>query len=442
MLNVLLISLGCDKNRVDSEEMLALLNRRGYNITNNEDEADIAIVNTCCFIGDALTESIDTVLEVAKLKEGRLKCLVVAGCMSERFKDEVSTEFPEVDAFIGTSAIDHIVDALEKVINGESNVKYYEPLERLPIVEEKRLLTETPYTAYLKIAEGCDKRCTYCAIPYFRGPYRSVPMNVLVKKTKELAENGVKELILVAQETTCYGIDLYKKKSLHELLHRLSEVDGIEWIRLMYCYPEEIYDEMIDEMASNPKVLHYIDMPLQHTETDILRRMGRRIDKDELYDVVEKLRDRMPDIALRTTFITGFPGETPEDHERLIDTINELEFDRLGVFPYSREDGTPAAEFPDQIDEDVKGAYRDEIMEFQQGVSYDKNISFIGKHLDVIIEGYLASDDVYAGRTYRDAPDVDGLVFVNSDRELMSGEIVTVKITDAGPYDMSADLVS
>ncbi len=436
MFNVLMISLGCDKNRVDSEEMLALLSKRGYNITNEEEEADIAIVNTCCFIGDALTESIDTVLDVSRLKAGRLKYIIVTGCMAERFKDEIKTELPEVDAFLGTSSIDHIADALDRVTNGETGVMYFDDLDRLPIVEEKRLLTETPYMAYLKIAEGCDKRCTYCAIPYFRGPYRSVPMNVLVKRAEELAESGVKELILVAQETTCYGIDLYGAKSLHELIRRLSEVEGISWIRLMYCYPEEIYDELIEEIAENNKVLHYIDMPLQHTESDILRRMGRRIDKDKLYEIVYKLRERIPDIAIRTTLIAGFPGETKEDHEALLDTINELSFDRLGVFAYSKEEGTPAADFPDQIDEDTKVFYRDEIMELQQDISFDINNTFIGKDIDVIIEGYISDDDIYVGRSYRDAPDVDGLVFVEADREFISGEIVKVHVEEAGPYDM------
>ena len=436
MYKVLMISLGCDKNRVDSEEMIALLSQRGYIITNEENEADIAIINTCCFIGDALQESIDTVLETARLKEEKLKYLVVAGCMSERFKDEIVGELPEVDAFIGTTAIDHIADALDKVIQGEKGVLMYEPLSRLPVIEEDRLLTETPYMAYLKIAEGCDKRCTYCAIPNFRGPFRSVPMNMLIKRATKLAENGVKEIILVAQETTCYGTDLYGKKTLHELLHKLSEIDGIEWIRLMYCYPEEIYDEMIEEMASNPKVLHYIDMPLQHTEDDVLRRMGRRLNKDELFTIVEKLRDRIPDIAIRTTLITGFPGETVEEHEALLETIDSLSFDRLGVFTYSREEGTVAADFPDQIEEEIKEAYRDDIMELQQEISFDINNAFIGTDLDVIIEGYIPEDDVYVGRSFRDAPDVDGMVFVSTDRDIISGEIVRVRIEEAGPYDM------
>ena len=436
MYKVLMISLGCDKNRVDSEEMIALLSQRGYIITNEENEADIAIINTCCFIGDALQESIDTVLETARLKEENLKYLVVAGCMSERFKDEIVGELPEVDAFIGTTAIDHIADALDKVIQGEKGVLMYEPLSRLPVIEEDRLLTETPYMAYLKIAEGCDKRCTYCAIPNFRGPFRSVPVNMLIKRATKLAENGVKEIILVAQETTCYGTDLYGKKTLHELLHKLSEIDGIEWIRLMYCYPEEIYDEMIEEMASNPKVLHYIDMPLQHTEDDVLRRMGRRLNKDELFTIVEKLRDRIPDIAIRTTLITGFPGETVEEHEALLETIDSLSFDRLGVFTYSREEGTVAADFPDQIEEEIKEAYRDDIMELQQEISFDINNAFIGTDLDVIIEGYIPEDDVYVGRSFRDAPDVDGMVFVSTDRDIISGEIVRVRIEEAGPYDM------
>ncbi|MCR5291748.1 MAG: 30S ribosomal protein S12 methylthiotransferase RimO [Eubacterium sp.] len=437
MYKVLMISLGCDKNRVDSEEMIALLSQRGYIIINEEEEADIAVVNTCCFIGDALMESIDTVLEIAGLKKtGKLKYLVVAGCMSERFKNDVVSELPEVDAFIGTSAIDHIADLLDRVTAGEKGILVYEPLTRLPIIEEERLLTETPYMAYLKIAEGCDKRCTYCAIPYFRGPFRSVPMNLLIKRAAKLAENGVKELILVAQETTCYGTDLYGKKTLHELIRKLSEIEGIEWIRLMYCYPEEIYDELIDEIAENPKVLHYIDMPLQHTEDEMLRRMGRRLNRAELISIVEKLRGRVPDIAIRTTLITGFPGETAEMHEGLMDTIDNLAFDRLGVFTYSREEGTPAADFPDQVDEDVKERYRDDIMALQQEISFDINNAFIGTVLNVIIEGYIPEDDIYVGRSYRDAPDVDGMVFVSTERNIISGEIVRVRIDEAGPYDM------
>lgn len=459
MYKVLLISLGCDKNTVDSEEMLGQLRERGYLLTDNEEEADIAIVNTCCFIKDAAEESISTIFELAELKEKGLKYLVVTGCIAERYKNEARYELPEVDAFVGTSAIDDIADVLdrltsnetsdEKTVSDKDNETFdqsgntddsYKSLDHLPVFSSKRVLTGAVYSEYLKIAEGCDKRCTYCAIPYFRGRYRSIPKEILIKQAEYLASQGVKELILVAQETTCYGIDRYGRKVLHELIHELSMVEGIEWIRLLYCYPEEIYDELIDEIAENPKVCHYIDMPLQHTESDVLRRMGRRLTRDDIIRIVNRLRERIPDIAIRTTFITGFPGETAEDHENLLGLIDQIEFDRVGVFTYSAEEGTPAAGFADQVDEDTKERYRDEIMELQQEISLDKNEAFVGKNMDVIVEGYIPDDEVYAARSYRDAPEVDGYVFVNCDRELISGSVINVKITSASEYDLIGEV--
>jgi ribosomal protein S12 methylthiotransferase len=440
MFNILMVSLGCDKNLCDSEEMLGILASRGYNITNDEREADAVIVNTCSFIKDAMTESINTVLEMARLKEGRLKYLLVAGCLAERFKNEIAEELPEVDVFIGTTGFEKIADLIDELRQGETKVTAYEPVDYLTETSTQRIVTSSPYMAYLKIAEGCDKHCTYCAIPSFRGRYRSVPKEKLLAQAVKMAESGVKELVLVAQETTCYGVDLYGAKKLHELIHALSEIEGIEWIRLLYCYPEEIYDELIDEMATNKKVCHYIDMPLQHSEDVILGRMGRRIKKAEIIEIVQKLRNRMPDIAIRTTLIAGFPGETDEMHEDLMRFINEMEFDRLGVFTFSPEEGTPAAEFPDQVPEERAERYRDEIMELQQEISYDINQKLIGSEMDVIIEGYITDDDVYAARSYRDAPNVDGLVFVRCDYELISGSIVKVKITDASDYDIGGVL--
>jgi ribosomal protein S12 methylthiotransferase len=440
MFNILMVSLGCDKNLCDSEEMLGILASRGYNITNDEREADAVIVNTCSFIKDAMTESINTVLEMARLKEGRLKYLLVAGCLAERFKNEIAEELPEVDGFIGTTGFEKIADLIDELRQGETKVTAYEPVDYLTETSTQRIVTSSPYMAYLKIAEGCDKHCTYCAIPSFRGRYRSVPKEKLLAQAVKMAESGVKELVLVAQETTCYGVDLYGTKKLHELIHALSEIEGIEWIRLLYCYPEEIYDELIDEMATNKKVCHYIDMPLQHSEDVILGRMGRRIKKAEIIEIVQKLRNRMPDIAIRTTLIAGFPGETDEMHEDLMRFINEMEFDRLGVFTFSPEEGTPAAEFPDQVPEERAERYRDEIMELQQEISYDINQKLIGSEMDVIIEGYITDDDVYAARSYRDAPNVDGLVFVRCDYELISGSIVKVKITDASDYDIGGVL--
>lgn len=441
-MNVCMVSLGCDKNLVDSEEMLGVLSNRGFSIINDEREADVIIVNTCCFIEDAKKESIDMILEMAQYKEtGRCKALIVSGCMAQRYKDDIVRDIPEADAVLGTSSTDKIFDVVEQVLkNGHAEA--VADASRTPEFagKTKRVITTGGYYEYLKIAEGCDKNCTYCAIPGMRGHYRSVPMEHLLNQAKYLAGAGTKELILVAQETTLYGLDLYGKKSLPELLRKLSAVDGIEWIRILYCYPEEITDELIDEIAANEKVVHYLDMPMQSAADPVLKRMARRTNQAELRAIVERLRAKVPDIALRTTLITGFPGETQEDFEETYRFVNEMEFDRLGVFTYSQEEGTPAASFEGQLDEEVKNFRRSEIMELQQVISFEKSAECVGKLFDVLIEGYMSEEDIYVGRTYKDAPGVDGSVFVKADRELMSGSIVPVRITGSNEYDLTGEL--
>lgn len=442
-----MVSLGCDKNLCDSEAMLGLLAKHNYNITNDEQEADAIIVNTCSFIKDAMEESVNTVLEMAKLKQQNLKYLIVTGCMAQRFKDEIFDEIPEIDACLGTSSFDKILDVIEELkardgIEDAEEISVYDDIDRLAtITESNKVITSGTFMGYLKIAEGCDKFCTYCVIPHIRGHYRSVPMEQLLKEAEYMASQGIEELVLVAQETTCYGKDLYGEKRLHVLVRELAKIDGIKWIRLMYCYPEEIYDELINCFKEEPKLLHYIDMPMQHSEDAILKRMGRRTDRASIEAVIGKLREAAPDIAIRTSLIAGFPGETQEEHEALMAFLDEQELDRVGVFTYSREDGTPAATFENQIDEETAEQWRNEIMELQQEISLDKNETFVGKIMQVIIEGYSSDDDVYVGRTYRDAPGVDGLVFVNCDYELMSGQIVDVRINEVGPYDMIGGIV-
>lgn len=446
-MNILMVSLGCDKNLCDSEAMLGLLAKHNYNITNDEQEADAIIVNTCSFIKDAMEESVNTVLEMAKLKQQNLKYLIVTGCMAQRFKDEIFDEIPEIDACLGTSSFDKILDVIEELkardgIEDAEEISVYDDIDRLAtITESNKVITSGTFMGYLKIAEGCDKFCTYCVIPHIRGHYRSVPMEQLLKEAEYMASQGIEELVLVAQETTCYGKDLYGEKRLHVLVHELAKIEGIKWIRLMYCYPEEIYDELIDCFKEEPKLLHYIDMPMQHSEDAILKRMGRRTDRASIEAVIGKLREAAPDIAIRTSLIAGFPGETQEEHEALMAFLDEQELDRVGVFTYSREDGTPAATFENQIDEETAEQWRNEIMELQQEISLDKNETFVGKIMQVIIEGYSSDDDVYVGRTYRDAPGVDGLVFVNCDYELMSGQIVDIRINEVGPYDMIGGIV-
>lgn len=434
-MNILMVSLGCDKNLCDSEAMLGLLKAHNYNITNDESEADIVVVNTCSFIHDAMEESINTILEMAALKSERLKYLVVTGCLAERFKDEILDEIPEIDACVGIGSIDKIVEAIDSLTK-DKKITVYDDINRLPIIDSQRVITSGTFMGYLKIAEGCDKHCTYCVIPKIRGSFRSVPKENLVKEAMYMASCGIKEIVLVAQECTSYGIDIYGRKILHELIHELAGIDGIEWIRLLYCYPEEIYDELIDAFVSEPKLLHYIDMPLQHSEDSVLKRMGRKTDKQSIVKVINKLRQKVSDIAIRTTFISGFPGETEKEHEALLEFIDEMEFDRLGVFTYSREDGTPASTFDNQVAPELAEQWKKEIMELQQEVSLDKNETLVGSTMKVIVEGYSPDEDVYVGRTYRDAPGIDGLVFIDCSYELISGSIVDCVITRASHYDL------
>lgn len=435
-MKILFISLGCDKNLADSEEMLGLLTAGGHEITDDETQADAIVINTCCFIKDAKEESVETILEMAEYKKtGSCHALIVTGCMAQRYQKEIIEEVPEVDAVLGTTSYGDIVKALEEAVAG-NHFEEFRDIDYLPDTGSKRVLTTGGHFGYLKIAEGCDKHCTYCIIPKLRGKFRSVPMERLIAQAEDMAEQGVKELILVAQETTVYGKDLYGKKSLHILLKKLCEIRGIRWIRILYCYPEEIYDELIETIRDEKKICHYLDIPIQHASDRILKRMGRRTSKQELIDIVGKLRKEIPDIVLRTTLITGFPGETEEDHEELKEFVDEMEFDRLGVFTYSPEENTPAAEMADQVPEEVKEERRDELMELQQEISYARGQDRIGQELLVMIEGKVADESAYIGRTYGDAPKVDGYIFVQTGELLMTGDFAKVRVTGALEYDL------
>ena len=435
-MKILFISLGCDKNLADSEEMLGLLTAGGHEITDDETQADAIVINTCCFIKDAKEESVETILEMAEYKKtGSCHALIVTGCMAQRYQKEIIEEVPEVDAVLGTTSYGDIVKALEEAVAG-NHFEEFRDIDYLPDTGSKRVLTTGGHFGYLKIAEGCDKHCTYCIIPKLRGKFRSVPMERLIAQAEDMAEQGVKELILVAQETTVYGKDLYGKKSLHILLKKLCEIRGIRWIRILYCYPEEIYDELIETIRDEKKICHYLDIPIQHASDRILKRMGRRTSKQELIDIVGKLRKEIPDIVLRTTLITGFPGETEEDHEELKEFVDEMEFDRLGVFTYSPEENTPAAEMADQVPEEVKEERRDELMELQQEISYDRGQDRIGQELLVMIEGKVADESASIGRTYGDAPKVDGYIFVQTGELLMTGDFAKVRVTGALEYDL------
>ena len=439
-MKLLLISLGCDKNLVDSEVMLGKLAQKGYTFTDDEAEAEIVVVNTCCFINDAKEESIQTILEMAEMrKTGQVKALIVTGCLAQRYQEEIQKEIAEVDAIVGTAAMDRIAETVEAVLAGKDGSQM-EPLNRSLSGNRKRLLTTGGHYGYLKIAEGCDKHCTYCIIPKVRGKYRSVPMEQLVGEAARLAQEGVRELILVAQETTLYGMDLYGEKKLPELLRRLCEIPQLYWIRLLYCYPEEITEELIQTIKTQPKVCHYLDIPIQHASDAVLKRMGRKTDSREIRAMVEKLRQEIPDICLRTTFIAGFPGETQEDHESLLDFVEEVEFDRVGVFTYSQEEDTPAAEMAGQVAEEVKESRRDEIMALQQEIAYGMAEETVGQELYAMIEGKVAQEDAYVARTYKDAPGVDGYLFIQTQRELMSGDFVKVRITGSYEYDLIGEI--
>ncbi len=440
-MNILFISLGCDKNLTDTEVMLGMLSGRGYQMTDDETQADIIIINTCCFIHDAKEESIQAILEMAEYKKERCKALIVTGCLAQRYRQEIIDEIPEVDVVIGTNSYDEILDAVDEALEGK-HALHLKELSGLPSVGSKRVLTTGGHFAYLKIAEGCDKHCTYCIIPKIRGNFRSVPMEQILAEAKELANQGVKELILVAQETTLYGKDIYGEKSLPKLLKELCKISGIYWIRILYCYPEEITDELIQVIKEESKICHYLDLPIQHASDEVLKRMGRRTSRAQLEEVITKLRKEIPDIALRTTLITGFPGETKEDHEELMMFVDEMEFDRLGVFTYSQEEDTPAAVMEDQIEEEVKEERQAELMELQQEIAFDMAENMIGRELLVMIEGKVADENAYVGRTHKDAPNVDGFIFIHTDEELMSGDFVKVKVMKALEYDLIGEMIS
>lgn len=439
-MNILFISLGCDKNLVDSEVMLGMLAEKGYYFTDDETQADVVVVNTCCFIGDAKEESINTILEMVELKNsGQVKALIVTGCLAQRYRDEIQEEIPEVDAIIGTTAIETIVETLEEILAGKPS-NHMEPLDKPPVGGRKRVVTTGGYYAYLKIAEGCNKHCSYCIIPKVRGDYRSVPMEDLVKEATMLVEGGAKELILVAQETTLYGVDLYGEKKLPQLLRELCKIEELEWVRILYCYPEEITDELIEVIKQEEKVCHYLDIPVQSGSDAVLKRMGRRTDTAQIRDMILKLRQQIPDICVRTTLIAGFPGESDENHEDTMAFVDEVEFDRLGVFTYSAEEDTPAAEMPDQVAEEVKQQRRDEIMELQQEIAFELAANMIGRKVKAMIEGKVADENAYVARTYKDAPGVDGYLFINTDRQLMSGDFVDAVITGSNEYDLIGEI--
>ena len=440
-MKLLFISLGCDKNLVDSEQMLGLLEKEGHTFTDDETEAEAIIINTCCFNFRAKEESINTILEMAEYrKTGPCRALIVTGCLAQRYSREITEEIPEVDAVIGTTAYDALPEILEKALKGQKEQKL-ESLNRLVRPKAGRQLTTGGHYAHLKIAEGCDKHCTYCIIPRIRGPYRSVPMEELLKEAADLAGQGVKELILVAQETTLYGLDLYGEKRLPALLRELCRIKGLRWIRLQYCYPEEITKELIQVLQEEPKLCRYLDLPIQHASDPILKRMGRRTTRADLEQIIADLREALPDICLRTTLITGFPGETEEDHRELMSFIDTCEFDRLGVFTYSQEEDTPAAQMPGQIDEEVKENRQAELMELQQEIAFEKAEAMKGRELEVLIEGRVSGENAYVGRTYRDAPDVDGYIFINTEETLMSGDFAKVRVTGACEYDLIGELI-
>jgi ribosomal protein S12 methylthiotransferase len=444
-MKIMFVSLGCDKNLVDTEKMMGILRRDHYELTDYETAADVIIINSCCFIGPAKEESIDTILEMAKQKEtGSCKALIVTGCLAQRYREEVLSELPEVDAVVGTTAYDSIASVVAGVLEdsglkGAGHAAFCD-IDRLPPIKGNRIVTTGGHYAYLKIAEGCSKHCTYCVIPNVRGRYRSIPEEDLLAEARELAAQGVKELIVVAQETTVYGLDIYGEKRLHVLLKKLAAIPGIEWVRVEYCYPEELYQELVDTIRDEEKICRYLDIPIQHASDAVLKKMGRRTTQADLRRIIDWLRQELPGVALRTTLISGFPQETEEDHEELMGFVEEMGFDRLGVFAYSQEEDTPAARLPGQIPEEVKERRRDEIMSLQQDISYERSQGFIGSTMKVMIEGRLPEEDVYVGRTYRDAPDVDGYIFIKSDRPLITGDFVTAKVTGADEYDLTGEL--
>ena len=445
-MKILFVSLGCDKNRVDTEVMLGMLHSRGYDFTDDESEAEAAVVNTCCFINDAKQESIDAILELAELrKSGQLKALIVTGCLAQRYKDEIQDEIPEVDEILGVTSSDKIIEAIDETLARNtifSHKNYFDDINKKPVGGMDRIITTGGLFNYLKIAEGCDKHCTYCIIPKVRGNYRSVPMEQLLEEAGKLADQGVSELLLVAQETTLYGTDLYGEKKLPELLHKLCEIEGFKWIRVLYCYPEEITDELIQTIKNEPKICKYLDIPIQSGSDRILKKMGRRTNNSEIMELIYKLRKEIPDICIRTTLISGFPGETAEDHNETMALVRDLKFDRLGVFTYSQEEDTPAATMPDQVSERVKTTRRNKLMKLQQEIAFEAAEKMVGRDVDAVIEGRITDSDdgdglSYVARTYKDAPDIDGYLFVTGvQRELMTGDYIKVHITGSNEYDL------
>lgn len=435
------LSLGCDKNLVDSEQMISLLSTKGYEYTSEISQADAIIINTCAFIGDAKEESINAIFDAVSYKEtGKCRAVIIAGCLSERYFEEISEEIPEVDGCIGATAFDKIADVLDEVLH-EKKCFVREDINKSIYLKGHRTLSTGGHYAYLKIADGCNKRCTYCAIPLFKGSFRSVPMEDIIEDAIMLSKRGVKELIIVAQETTLYGTDIYGKKALPELLRKLCEIPEIYWIRLQYSYPEEITDELIEVIRTEPKICHYLDMPIQHASDSILKAMGRKTNQEDLIKVIKKLRDNIPDIAIRTTLISGFPGETDKDHEDLMDFVRKVKFDRLGVFTYSAEEGTKAALFDNQVALEVANDRQAEIMELQQSIAFEMAKQRIGNEYLCMIEGNDPETGVYIGRTYMDAPDVDGLIFIETDENLYTGDFAKVRVTGAYEYDLIGELL-
>ena len=441
-MNVFFVSLGCDKNLVDSEVMLAILSDNGFTIIDDETKADVIIVNTCAFISDATEEGIQTIIEMGAQKtEGACKALIVTGCMAKRYKENMFEELPEVDAILGPKDYEAIADVLVKVKNGEKSISLISESNVNEDKPQKRILSTAGYYAFLKIAEGCDNHCTYCTIPVIRGKYKSRPIETLVEEAISLEAQGVKELILVAQDTGYYGKDIYGKYRLSDLLRKLSEITGIEWIRILYCYPEHINDVLIEEMKNNKKVCKYIDMPIQHADNHVLKRMGRKCLSDDLRRAVNSLREAMPEIVIRTTVIVGFPGETDQQFRTLAEFMNEIKFDKLGAFEYSPEEGTPAVDFPGHIDDGVKQNRKKTVMEEQRRISYDLNQKRVGERYKVITDGYLPDKNVYVGRGYMDSFEIDGMIFFTSDKELLAGDFIDVVITAASEYDLVGDAV-
>jgi ribosomal protein S12 methylthiotransferase len=434
------VSLGCPKNLMNTERMLALLAAEGFEIVAEDVEADVMVINTCAFIESAKTEAIDSILDIAWLKEHHtLKGIVVAGCLPQRYGDEILKELPEVNCIIGTGSVEKICEAVRAAYHGTS-YRAFDDIDTAPFGGE-RVVTTPEHFAYLQISEGCDNCCTYCVIPSIRGKFRSRPMSDLVEEATELAELGIKELCLIAQDTTRYGEDLYGTYALDSLIAELSQIEGIEWIRLLYCYPDRITDGLIEEIANNPKVVKYIDMPIQHINDDILKRMNRRSNKAQIMEVIQKLRSRVPGIILRSTVIVGFPGETAAQFEELRNFLKEIRFERLGVFSYSREEGTPAYDFPGQVSEKTKEKRNDILMEQQERIHNECNEAFLGQTLQVICEGYDQVSESFFGRSYADAYDIDGKIFFSASKNVREGQFVNVLITEVMDYDLVGKVV-